>query len=211
MNDWYKKTDAQLSAAAHNAATVLNGALLAYGVTAAQANAIETGADTIDASVTDITTKKAGLAAAFDEKAVNRQSTITALNVVAGIIYNNPGVTTAMLLEAGYSPRDTTPTTIIPFPATELLANPFADGSVELKWARNGNPQGVIFNVEVRSEGDTWSQLASTTKAKITVNGFAPGVSKWFRVVATKNDLVALPSNEAPIYFEEELALEIAA
>lgn len=211
MNDWTKKTDAQLSSAAHNAATVLNGALLAYGVTAAQANAIETGADTIDASVTDITAKKASLAAAFEEKVVNRANTITALNVVAGIIYNNPGVTTAMLLEAGYSPRDTTPSTIIPFPATGLLASPFADGSVELKWARNGNPNGVIFNIEVRPEGGTWSQIATTTRAKITVNGFAPGVAKWFRVIATKNDIVALPSNEAPIYSGEELTLEIAA
>jgi hypothetical protein len=106
-----------------------------------------------------------------------------------------------MIAAAGFAVHDTSGTAVVPNQPVDLLATPFSDGTVSLRWGRNGNPNGVSFLIEAREDGSSeWEFVASTTKARLTVNGFAPGEPRWFRVVATKNDLSSLPSNEAPIY-----------
>src|SRR5687768_12051737 len=106
-NNFKGKSNAQLSATGHQAANVINAALLGYGVSGAQATAIETAADALDAAVTDVTAKKAALAAAYETQFAARASLISALNVVAGVIYENVNVTPSMLENAGYAVYDT--------------------------------------------------------------------------------------------------------
>jgi len=212
QNNFQGKSDAALSAMAHQANTVISAALLSYGVTAPQIAAVEAGADTLDADVTEVTAKTASLKAAHEGKRADRTTLINSLTFVGNIIYNNPAVTSEMIAAAGYAVHDDSGTPITPNQPLDLLANPFADGSVNLKWKRNGNPQGVTFLVEARTETGDFEFVTSTGKAKVTVNGFAPGVGMWFRVTASKNDLTSLPSNEAPIYVAGgEGMLEIAA
>lgn len=186
---------------AHQAFTVISGSLLPYGVTLPQITAVETAADVLDADVTDVTAKTAALKAAHEGKRADRTTLINTLNVVGAVIYNNPSVTPEMIAAAGFAVHDSGGTPVVPNQPVNLLANPFADGTVSLRWGRNGNPNGVSFLIEKREDGSSdWEFVASTTKARLTVNGFTPGVPMWFRIVATKNDLNSLPSNEAPIY-----------
>jgi hypothetical protein len=58
-------------------------------------------------------------------------------------MYATPGVTDAMVAAAGFQPRDTVPTPIVPQEPTSLVATPNANGTVFLSWNRNGNPYGV--------------------------------------------------------------------
>lgn len=210
-NNFQGKSDASLSSMAHQAFTVINGALLAYGVPGPTMALVEAAADALDTDVADVTGKTASLKAAHEGKRADRTSLIDALNTVGATIYNNPLVTPEMLAAAGYAVHDTSGTTVVPNAPADLLANPAADGTVALKWGRNGNPQGVSFLVEVRGETGGWTFVSSTSRARITLNGYAPGVGKWFRVSATKNDLTSLPSNEAPIYGGAGEGLELAA
>lgn len=114
-------------------------------------------------------------------------------------IYAKQTVTNAMLKAAGLSERNppvkrsaTTP--------TDLVATPFANGDVELKWKRNGNPPNAVFTVEVRGSTGGWTALGNFTTTRIKLNGFAPGQEKFFRVTSTRNEQVSGPSNEALIY-----------
>ena len=212
-NDFQSKSDAALSAVAHLAFTVINGNLLGYGVSLPTITAVETAADALDADVTDVTAKIAALRAAYEGKSFDRGTLIRSLTTVGNVIYNNQNVTDELIAAAGFAVHDTNGSTVIPQQPLELLADPFANGTVNLKWKRNGNPPGVSFLIESRGATGDWEFVASTSKAKLTVTGFAPGATQWFRVVATKNDLTSLPSNEAPIYASGsgEGALSVAA
>jgi hypothetical protein len=66
QNNFQGKSDAALSATAHQAYTIINANLLGYGVSAPQILAVENGADTLDTDVTDVTAKTAALKAAHE-------------------------------------------------------------------------------------------------------------------------------------------------
>ncbi|MBS1714759.1 MAG: fibronectin type III domain-containing protein [Armatimonadetes bacterium] len=211
-NDFQGKSDSSLSQTAHQAATVIQANLAAYGVSLPQITSVTLAVNALDADVTEVTAKTAALKAAYEGKRADRANLINVLSVVGAVIYNNPNVTDEMIAAAGFAVHDTGGTPVVPQQPLDLLAAPFADGSVNLKWKRNGNPTGVSFLVESRGATGGWDFVTSTNKARTTVNGFAPGVTTWFRVTATKNDLTSLPSNEAPIYASGgEGALSLAA
>jgi hypothetical protein len=70
----------------------------------------------------------------------------------------------------------------------------------------------VQFIVEVSSDGVSWSQWTVTKKKSLTLDGFAPGVQKWFRVKATNRGQFSFPSQSASIYGGGEgVQLQIAA
>ncbi|MCE9559400.1 MAG: fibronectin type III domain-containing protein [Armatimonadetes bacterium] len=60
-------------------------------------------------------------------------------------------------------------------------------GVVTLKWQRNGNNGGTIFNVETTESLDgPWTFFDSTTKSKLDYQS-TPGTQVSFRVVAKRN------------------------
>ncbi|MCE9558034.1 MAG: hypothetical protein K8R88_03705 [Armatimonadetes bacterium] len=97
-------------------------------------------------------------------------------------------------------PIPATPSTIEPKTVTGLLATAFENGEVKLKWNRTGNAQGVIFNIEVSDDSVNWDLLTTSTATKIKLSGYTPGEKKTFRIVATRGELIAGPSNLAVIY-----------
>lgn len=200
QNPWRRLSDLALSAAATQAHTVINGNILGYGVTPAQMTLLNTNKNALAAASTDLIAKKDAYEAALLTRDNSRVATIGSLANIGGTIYNNSTVTNVMLAAAGYAVYDSSGTTIIPVTPIDLLANPDAEGSVKLSWKRNGNPQGVVFVIEQSPDGEAWSQVFSTTKARVTLSGFTPGVEFWFRVRATKNDIVTLPSVPAGIW-----------
>lgn len=116
-------------------------------------------------------------------------------------LQRNPAMTDEMRAQLGITVPEGGRTPVTPKVATDLLAIPNGtNNSVNLKWKRNGNPNSVVFIIETKSTGGTWSQVWAGTKSKATLTGFTAGETAWFRVIATAGSKKSLPSNEASIY-----------
>ena len=81
-----------------------------------------------------------------------------------------------------------------------LRADPNANGSVKLKWDRNGNAQTTMFVVETSADGAAWTFLKTTTRCSYLAEGFAPGAAAYFRVTATTSTASSLPSLPVGVY-----------
>ena len=128
-------------------------------------------------------------------------------------MYASPSVTDSAIMSLSLSPRSTTRTPVVPQKPTDFAVIPFADGDVTFKWAKNGNPYGVVYIIETASaDAAEWSVVETTTKTRITLGGFTAGVPRWFRVRATKNGLSSLPTPMEGIYLPASgFSVQIAA
>ncbi len=100
----------------------------------------------------------------------------------------------------------------VPTPPTvplDFVATPNSNGSVAFRWKRNGNRQGTVFVIE-KFDGSEWETIELATKTRVTVNGFAPGVSETFRVFARRNGQNSAPSDTQTIYGDSN-GLSLAA
>ncbi len=210
QNNWQKRNDADLAQAAHQAYTTISANLLAYGASNTLATALDTAVTGFDGSITNATAARAASLAATQAKAADKATVVDALNAIGAVIYNNPTVSPEMLVAAGYAVHDTSGTKVVPQEPTGLLATPYANSTVELEWNRNGNPGSVTFLIETSTDNLNWTILLTTTKARLTVSGFTPGAQAWFRVSATANGIVSLPSNTAVIYPSGGQQLKVA-
>jgi hypothetical protein len=116
------------------------------------------------------------------------------------ISYASPSVSNERLATAGLPPRTERSSFVTPTTPLDLLADAFSNGSVKLKWKRNGNTSSTVFNVEAKTEDGAWELVWSGTQSKTTFSGYAPGVQVSFRVYASKNEEVSEASNVAVIY-----------
>lgn len=186
-----------------------------YGFTAPEAASLEAVAETFASSLTDWEAAKGSYDEASEAKANERQGAIDAFTQLLNLMYATPSVTPEAISSLTLTPRSGTRTPVVPVTPTDFIATPFADGTVELKWNRNGNKYGVVFEVETASADQTdWHIGLSTTKTKLRVGGFAPGVPAWFRVRASKNGLSSEFSFNSGIYIpapEGSGSLEVAA
>lgn len=83
---------------------------------------------------------------------------------------------------------------------TNLVANGFEDGTVKIAWDRNGNSQGATFEIFGSADGLDYAMVATTTRASLVLEGYAPGAACWFKVRATRSGLTSPLSNAAPVY-----------
>ena len=212
-NNFQKLSDADLQTLAARFISIVGAGPTSYGLTGAQIVTLTTNDDNYVDAVTAFTDAKTTAKAASADRDAKKAVLVDNLSTLAKTIYNNPSVTDTMIADAGLQPRDSGRTPIVPTTPVDLLANAFADGHVDLKLGRNGNAYGVTFLVEAQSPGaETWTVVATTTKSKATVFGFAPGEAKWFRVRAEKNGISSEPSLPAPIYVpSSSLTIQLAA
>lgn len=98
-----------------------------------------------------------------------------------------------------------------PVTPTDVIVTPNANGTVDVKWKRNGNSSATTFIIEQQS-GSTWSGVFAATTTKAHMSGFAPGVPATFRIRAVKGQMSSAPTPTFSIYSGEEgMALKIAA
>lgn len=200
-NNWSRQSPAVLQTKATQAYTVINANVAGYGVTPGQMTSLNTSKTALATAITDVEAARATLAAKMEAREDAFNSTVSALSSVGVTIYNNAAVTDVMIAQAGYAVYDTGPTPVVPQQPLDLLVEAFSDGYIKAAWDRNGNPSGVVFNIETREEGSSeWVIAASTTRSRLQLPGFAPGQQVWFRIRATHRDLVSAPSNEFAIY-----------
>ena len=213
QNRFYGRPDRDLDAMAITASEVLGSAPSAYSLTAAQVLSLSNASTAFSEALAENEAAQGAAKAATAFKNEKREALVSVLSELGAIMYRSPSVTDDMLLRAQYAVHDDHKSAPSVDKPLSLLAKPDADGSVKLTWSRNGNKQGTIFNIECKGEEGDWMHLATTTKAKITVTGFTPGITKWFRVRATRDGLYSLPSNEEPIYHSptQPVQLKVAA
>ena len=202
MNRFTSKSDAALATAANVAAAVLekNPKYAVPKETAADLGAAGSEMGTlIDAAKT----ARDAAAAATLAKASGREATIGALNAEAAIVYSN-GTSDADLQALGFSPRSGGSRPTMPSAALGLTATVLEGGAIRAEWKRNGNRPSAIFQVERSLDaGATWAIVASTTRTKASLTGYAPGVPVWLRVTTTNSVGTSLPSNVAGVYVGE--------
>ncbi len=183
-----------------------------YGLTPAKVTALQNAGTALGSAITAAIATEAAFRADIQAKENARQTALDNVSLCAGLMYATPGVTDEMVAAAGFQPRDTEKTPIVPQEPTGLFATPNANGTVFLGWTRNGNPYGVDFVIEVSADGSSWAQQTVTKKKSVTLEGFAPGVAKWFRVKAVNRGLTSVPSLPVSIYAPGgEAQLQIAA
>ena len=83
---------------------------------------------------------------------------------------------------------------------TGVDATAYPDGRVVMKWSRSGNSSSAQFTVWCMTPSGGWQNVGSTSKVKITLEGFTPGVNKSFRVTSTVNNQTSPPSNVVQVY-----------
>jgi hypothetical protein len=213
-NTFRKMRRAALSVTMGQAKDTIGPNLASYGITSNSMWSAFTGALTAyNNSVTDAEAAKQLFHSKVNAQEEKRQKLFDAIVPILNVIYANPNVTDEMIINAGFAPRDKVRTPAQPHKPLDLLAKPSADGQVALSWKRNGNVQSISFQVEAKGEGDeNWTPVFITTKTKAKLLGYAPGVTCWFRVVAIKEGMKSLPSNEVAIYHDApSVELELAA
>lgn len=212
-NDFSRLSDAELSKVADIVATALAADPSGYGIVAGDATSIASRLSQFDTSVNAFVVAETALRAASEAKKSWRSLLLSTLGKVSNKVYAAELATNEMLAAAGLSIRET-PTAILPKKVLDFIATPNADGTVKLKWERNGNKYGVLFVIEMRPDATAeWEQLLSTQRQSITVSGFTPGVRAEFRCIATNRGLSATPSDIDTIYEDqgESFNLQVAA
>ena len=112
----------------------------------------------------------------------------------------NPAISDAILDALMLAPHNTPASTTPPTTPTNLVATVNGEGVISLKWGRNGNKPGTIFNIETSdSPSGNWTIFDSTTKAKFDYAG-TPGTSVWFRIVAKRDGQSAAPTNPISVW-----------
>ncbi|MEX2243806.1 MAG: hypothetical protein WD716_08180 [Fimbriimonadaceae bacterium] len=184
----------------------------AYGTSAAQDTALAAAEALLSAGITAAENARTASKAATQQLETARAAALEILGSVGGTIYYNPDVSNQMLADAGYTIHDPVPTKHSPTQPLDLTATPDAYGTVAFNFHNNGNPYPTTYIIEGRpSENVDWTTIITTTRTRLKVEGFAPGITHWFRVRASRLGQTSIPSNVAAIWEPEGVVLEIAA
>ncbi len=212
-NTYFSMSDGDLQAMAGVVNSTMSTSAAAYGVSGAQAAALNTAFTEFGTARSDAASAEADFHSAIEDKSAAREALLANLSTIAKVIYNNTAVTPAMIAAAGYQPRDEERTPVVPQTPTDFQAEPFANGTVQFGWGRNGNPYGVVFVLEHSPNGTSWSQIWSGRQSKAKLEGFTPGVLGWFRVRARTATLFSDWSTPEAIYGtgDDQVPLAIAA
>lgn len=188
--------------------TAFTGSPASYGLTVLQATIFTGAVTTLQEKVADLADAEAAYHAAVQAKNAAMDAVTTSMVQLAAIVYATPTITDEQLADAGLAIRSK-PGKITPTTPLALTAVPNTDGTVALKWKRNGNPQGVMFTISVSDDSETWSNIAVTQAARFTLAGYKAGVQKYFCVTATTRGVNSPASLPVIIYPSPSSAIEL--
>lgn len=101
---------------------------------------------------------------------------------------------------SGINRDDATPSPVHPIPPVDLSGNIGVGGLANMKWNRNGNPQGTTFPIEWSYNYETgWRIIGTTTKTTYETPLAEPSGHKFFRVKAQKGELTSEGRNSAVV------------
>lgn len=172
-----------------------------FGLTAPQAAAMEAAAELFESQLADWDASIVSHEAASLAKNDSRAAALNTFSTFLNLVYATPTVTEATLASIGLSPRSDSRLPLKPQTPQDLLAVPFADGTVKLTWKKGDNKYGIFYQVQTAGADESdWANLQATTRQSMTVSGVTPGEPRWFRVKAYKNGLESEFSYNAGVY-----------
>lgn len=207
------EADAELAAAMTNFAAICTANSEDLGLTAPQEAEITGAASAFNTSFNAALAAKAASHAAVGSKNTQKATSKTVISKWAKVFRANVAVSDSLLSLLLLPPHSTPGTESDPVTPSEVIAEGLATGGVEVKWNRNGNPQGTLFIIERQTvAGGAWTQIG-TTKRRTFATTWTPGSYVHYRVSAQIRNVVSLPSIfAAPWSSEEEsVQLQIAA
>jgi len=212
-NDFSKLDNSALLTKVTVANDTITASAGAYGTSAGQDAALAAAEAALSAGITAAENARTASKAATQQQDAGRTAALEALASVGGTIYYNPDVTDQMLADAGYAIHDDVPTKLAPTQPLDLTTTPDAYGTVAFNFHNNGNPYPTTYVIEGRpNENTDWTTVITTTRTRMKVEGFAAGVTYWFRVRASRLGQTSIPSNVSGIWETEGvIELPIAA
>jgi hypothetical protein len=155
--------------------------------------------------------------AATITKAESRQEILDLVRMHANQWQADPSVSDALKQELGLPVHDSKPTPRNVFVPADLIIRPTVSGTNLLRWKRNGNQPGAMFEIEYSLDAPGfWQYLDTSSRASYSHDGQTPGRAVYYRVRAKRTDRVSDWSNMAVAYGQETdpattLTLEEAA
>lgn len=199
-----------LAVSGMNAATTISGSPTTYGLSVPNATQISTTMSAFDLAVTTADAAELAYREAVIARNAARDAAVEVFGKWLRLSYANPVVLDSAFGAIGLDARDSGAT---PRPVTQPLnleAIPGQDGTVKLKWRRNGNTSATAFSVEAMVEDGAWEIVSVANRARVELSAYAPGTQVTFRVQAIKGEDVSDYSNLATIY-QDGGALRLAA
>lgn len=206
--------DGALNSALANFATVCTDNMAALGLTAPMLAEIEDAALNFNTQLASATAAKAAQHAAVQAKDTQKSTSKEVVSKYAKIFRANAGVSDELLAQLMLPPHNTPGSSLSPTIPSTLVASANGDGVTTLRWSRNGNIKGTIFQIEKRtSPTAAWTILDSTSRRTfVTIS--SPGQYIAYRVIATRNGMTSAPSTPVVLWDgseDENATLAIAA
>lgn len=195
-----------LAVAVNATAAVFSSQRETYGLTLEQTEELESAAFKFNTAINDLSAAKQAVRAAAEYQNAARQRLLAALSSCAGTMYINPSITDDLVAAAGFPPHETGRTHHSPHIPLNLEVMPFVNGRVKLKWKKGANRYGAVYVVEARIGDEDWKIITHATRPEVTLSGFEPGQEVWFRVYASRNGQVSVPSQSVVIYPKKRAA-----
>lgn len=191
MKTYYRTSKTALPAWFTNFVSVAAANDTALGLTIPDVTALQ-------ALLTDLNTAYAAREAAFNAAkgtTQDRDGEINAaLDAIAGWAnqWQAQGVDPQLIADLGLLVHDTTPTTRTVFTPSKMTVTPDAAGTNWVRWNRNGNVQGMMFDLEVAYDGgNDWTAVTTVTSASFKHMGQTPGRSTAYRLRARNGNTVS--------------------
>ncbi len=192
MSTYYKTPKSQLPAWYTNFVTVASANQGALGLGLPDVAALT-------AQQTALNTSNANRDAAFNAARAatqDRDAEIAAtLDLIAGWANTwqaDGSIAPALIAELGLIVHDTQPTPRPVFVPANITVAPSATGTNWVRWQRNGNVQGIKFDLQVAYDGtDNWTAVTTVTAASFKHQGQTPGRETTYRVRARNGNNVS--------------------
>lgn len=179
-----------------NFIAVANANLPTLGLVATDITNLTTKKGEYSTSLNAAIAKQAEAKAATEKKNMTKSGLVTNIRVLARQIQARPGVPDNLKEQLGLNVPDPTPSPVHPFPPVDLSGNIGVGGLANMKWNRNGNPQGTTFLIESSNNYDTgWRIIGTTTKTTYETPLTEPSGRNFFRIKAQKGELTSEGSN----------------
>lgn len=184
------------------AQTIANDAEL--GVDVGEIQALTDNIEAFEAAMTDVTATKAAAKAAVTAKNEAAATLRAQIASFAQTWRANPAIENSTLDKVNVPPHATAGTHTPAVQPTDLNFTLPTETTIALKWGRNGNKPGTVFNVQTSPTGTgNWTVSKITTATKATFTG-TPGTPIYFRVIAIRGQSTSAPSNMTVVWLNEE-------
>lgn len=209
-NDYIPGGDTQLDAWLDNFLKQCETYEAELGLDSGSIGTISTLKTAFETSLGNVVTAKEELKGLVSIKGEDRAEIVSLVRSFARQWKNDPTIPSNILNALGIVTSSTSgPVTMV----TNLTANGCGDGDNMLTWNRNGNVSGTTFVIESRLNGTaTWVFAGATTKASFTHTGQTPGQAIWYRVISTRGNFSAGPTQPVLLFGNPgDSSLSIAA